>query len=118
MGQQGRSNDGVLAIYEQTHGEVSSCSAATPDSSADYLWEIDQVLECLVGADVRVAAKSFAPGRWDRSNRPPRLVPVREVFLPDDYWRDVRVPRAQFEFQFVVDARRDEVAGKSARNSR
>jgi hypothetical protein len=156
-------------------------------------WEIDQVLERLVGADVRVAAKSFAPGQWDRSKRPPRLVPVREVYLPDNaqpeglpvfiegqlrhferqigvvfvwldalrvpetatdglahfrgrtvvilrgpavvelafpfqveqlpkdpdnYWRDVRVPRAQFEFQFVVDAPRDEVAGKSARNSR
>ena len=38
----------------------------------------------LLGADVRVGAKSFSPTRWTGRGKPPRLIPVCDLFLPDD----------------------------------
>ena len=142
-------------------------------------WEVDKMLTGFIGEDVRVAAKAFSPVRWNRSERPPHLIPVRDLFLPDNaqpeglpvffegrlqrferqigivyvwldartapetatdglvyfraktavilrgpavvelafpfqverlpsepgnYWRDVRAPRAQFEFPFLPEA--------------
>ena len=46
-------------------------------------WEIDKTLGRLIGEEVRVAAKSFSPGpRHGRAAAP--LLPVRELFLPDN----------------------------------
>ena len=45
-------------------------------------WEIDRILESLIGSDVRVAAEAFSPTRWTGEGLP-RLMPVRDLFLPD-----------------------------------
>ncbi len=46
-------------------------------------WEIDRTLNRLIGADVRVAARAFSPVPPNRQ-RSPRLISVRELFLPDN----------------------------------
>ena len=46
-------------------------------------WEIDSLLDRLVGQEVRVVANSFSPGPANRE-RPRRFIPVRELFLPDN----------------------------------
>ena len=46
-------------------------------------WKIDILLDGLIGQDVRVAAKSFSPGSC-AGNAPPRFIPVRNLFLPDN----------------------------------
>jgi hypothetical protein len=46
-------------------------------------WPIDELLEGLIGHDVRVAAESFSPARGD-CEAPTDLIPVRELILPDN----------------------------------
>ncbi len=46
-------------------------------------WHIDLVLEELMGADIRVAARAFSPQRWTDGELP-RLMPVRQLILPDN----------------------------------
>lgn len=46
-------------------------------------WNIDLVLERLIGTDVRVAARNFSP-RINTAHRIPQLLPVRDLFLPDN----------------------------------
>ena len=46
-------------------------------------WEVDRVLERLIGAEVRVAAEAFTPVRWN-GELPGALIPVRELILPDN----------------------------------
>lgn len=46
-------------------------------------WEIDKVLDGLIGEDIRVAARSFAPAA--RSGQKPRpFIPVHDLILPDN----------------------------------
>ena len=47
-------------------------------------WEIDRLLDSLIGIDVRVAAKSFSPPPPAYVDKPPKLMPVRDLFLPDN----------------------------------
>ena len=47
------------------------------------LWGIDQILNDLIGQDIRVAAKSFAPVSYD-GDAPLRFLPVRDLYLPDN----------------------------------
>jgi hypothetical protein len=46
-------------------------------------WEIDHILDGLLGQNVRVAAKAFSPPPSDGC-RNPRFRPVRDLFLPDN----------------------------------
>jgi hypothetical protein len=46
-------------------------------------WEIDQVLQALIGQDVRVAAGAFCASLRDGLTNLP-LIPVRDLFLPDN----------------------------------
>jgi len=46
-------------------------------------WAIDRRLDSLIGADVRVAARAFSPVPWT-GRKPPRMLPVRDLFLPDN----------------------------------
>jgi len=46
-------------------------------------WEIDRILERLIGQNVRVEAKAFAPTRWNGEIMPP-LLAVRDLVLPDN----------------------------------
>ena len=46
-------------------------------------WEVDLRLERLRGEDVRVAAKSFSPSPC-HGHAPLRLLPVRDLYLPDN----------------------------------
>ena len=46
-------------------------------------WAIDCVLDGLISADIRVAARAFSPLRWT-GETPPRMVPVRDLILPDN----------------------------------
>ena len=46
-------------------------------------WQIDQVLDDLMGADIRVEAKSFSPLPWTVGKQP-RLLPVGQLILPDN----------------------------------
>ena len=46
-------------------------------------WAIDHVLDRLMSADIRVAAKSFSPRRGTGED-PSRLIPVRHLILPDN----------------------------------
>jgi hypothetical protein len=46
-------------------------------------WQIDEVLEKLIGVDIRVAAKRFSPLRWTGETLP-RLLPVDQLILPDN----------------------------------
>jgi len=46
-------------------------------------WQIDQVLNDLMGADIRVEAKSFSPLPWTVGKQP-RLLPVHQLILPDN----------------------------------
>jgi len=46
-------------------------------------WQIDRLLESLIDRDVRVAAQAFSPTRWT-GERLPHLMPVRDLFLPDN----------------------------------
>ena len=45
-------------------------------------WNIDRRLQALIGRDVRVAAESFAPVRWN-GEALPHFVHVRDLILPD-----------------------------------
>ncbi len=47
------------------------------------LWEIDRRLHALIGAEMRVAAKSFAPVTRNEE-RPRHFVSVRNLYLPDN----------------------------------
>lgn len=53
-----------------------------PTSTSRPLWPIDQVLERLVGAPIRLAAESFIPIRWDGEPMEKRIG-TRELILPD-----------------------------------
>ena len=46
-------------------------------------WTIDRVLNGLVDADIRIAAKAFSPTRWT-GEKAARLAPVRQLILPDN----------------------------------
>ena len=46
-------------------------------------WEIDERLERMISHDIRVAAESFSPVRWN-GEAVPMLVPVRSLILPDN----------------------------------
>ena len=46
-------------------------------------WEVDRHLERLRGENVRVAAKSFSPAPG-HGHAPLRLLPVRDLYLPDN----------------------------------
>ena len=46
-------------------------------------WEVDRHLERLRGENVRVAAKSFSPSPR-HGHAPLRLLPVRDLYLPDN----------------------------------
>jgi len=46
-------------------------------------WTIDRRLERLLGQDVRVAAESFFPIRWNGEVLP-LAIPVRDLILPDN----------------------------------
>ena len=46
-------------------------------------WEIDRVLHSLVGDNIRVAAESFSPVRWDGSLLP-QMIPCATLLLPDN----------------------------------
>jgi hypothetical protein len=46
-------------------------------------WEIDRILGQLLGQDIRVAAESFSPFGWN-GQTPIRLIPTRELVLPDN----------------------------------
>ena len=46
-------------------------------------WEIDEALNRLIGAEVRVAAEAFTPATW-QGKLPGALIPVRELILPDN----------------------------------
>lgn len=54
-----------------------------PESTTRVTWEIDRILDGLIGQDIRAAAKSFSPSQWT-GEHPPRLRPVRDLFLPDN----------------------------------
>lgn len=54
-----------------------------PETKQRPRWEIDRLLGRLVGEDVRVAARSFAPYRATIA-RPIRFMPVGDLFLPDN----------------------------------
>lgn len=47
------------------------------------LWQIDRLLSSLVGCEVRVAARAFAPG-CPSDGRRLRFMPVANLFLPDN----------------------------------
>ena len=55
-----------------------------PEPTQRPKWQIDLVLAGLIGRDVRVAAKTFSPARWNVGQKPPRLMSVRDLFLPDN----------------------------------
>jgi len=63
--------------------KVSITSAMDPELSPRPKWEIDRLLDGLIGKDVRVAAKSFSPGKWT-GEHPDRLLPIRGLFLPEN----------------------------------
>jgi len=46
-------------------------------------WAIDRVLTDLINADIRVAARAFSTLSW-MGQSPPRLMPVRDLILPDN----------------------------------
>ena len=46
-------------------------------------WDIDHILERLLGEEIRVAGKSFAPPARP-GVAPLRFIPVRDLFLPDN----------------------------------
>ena len=46
-------------------------------------WPIDRLLDALVGHNVRVAAESFSPVRWN-GELPHHLVSTHELVLPDN----------------------------------
>src|SRR5690349_9959018 len=53
------------------------------DLSVKNKWEIDCILEGLLGAEVRVAARSFSPARWSGENSF-RFVAARSLYLPNN----------------------------------
>lgn len=58
-------------------------SNVNPASTHRPKWEIDRLLDSLIGQEVRVAANSFSPAPAN-GEHPQRFVPVRELFLPDN----------------------------------
>lgn len=54
-----------------------------PETRHRPKWQIDQVLDSLIGENVRVAAESFAPTRWN-SEFPTAFISTRELVLPDN----------------------------------
>ncbi len=54
-----------------------------PELTPKPKWQIDRILDALVGEDVRVAAKAFSPIYWTGQVLPP-LMPVCDLFLPDN----------------------------------
>ena len=46
-------------------------------------WEIDRILESLQGQNIRVAAESFSPARWN-GEPPHHFITPREFVLPDN----------------------------------
>ncbi|HEY9171386.1 MAG TPA: hypothetical protein VI136_03780 [Verrucomicrobiae bacterium] len=46
-------------------------------------WEIDRILESLLGQNIRVAAESFSPARWEGAP-PGHFITPREFVLPDN----------------------------------
>jgi hypothetical protein len=46
-------------------------------------WEIERILEGLLGQGVRVAAESFSPARWNYQSPAP-FIPSCELILPDN----------------------------------
>jgi len=54
-----------------------------PSQPERPLWRIDRLLAVLVGYDVRVAARAFAPG-FPSDGRQLRFMPVADLFLPDN----------------------------------
>jgi hypothetical protein len=57
--------------------------AMKPEEQTRPKWDIDRLLENLVGQDIRVAARAFLPPRQDH-NLAGRFRLVRDLYLPDN----------------------------------
>lgn len=55
----------------------------TPELVQRPQWEIDKVLEALIGQNIRVAARSFTPTRPQEAG-PIQFALVRHLYLPDN----------------------------------
>jgi hypothetical protein len=73
---------GALAT-EGLERATSERGKLSPDMQTRPKWEIDLVLERLVGEEIRVAARAFTPVRKP-GEKPLALSPVRTLFLPDN----------------------------------
>jgi hypothetical protein len=72
----------LLAQNVTSTAETAISRGVAPQTKQRPQWEIDKVLQRLLDADVRVAARSFSVPRSD-SGAPSVLIDVRTLALPD-----------------------------------